>query len=106
MGPAQSHERLLRAPFSIWMRPCEPRNGMHVVRLIVGGASAGFQILRGVPKEWDRAVGRRGAGRMSNLDAGCRMPDAGCRMPDVRCPMSGSKVRRRTSDVGRRRSEV
>ncbi|WP_341875284.1 hypothetical protein [Burkholderia pseudomallei] len=81
------------------MRPCEPRNGMHVVRLIVGGASAGFQILRGVPKEWDRAVGRRGVGRMSSLDAGCRMPD-------VRCRASGSKVRRRTSDVGRRRSEV
>ncbi|RKN95308.1 hypothetical protein D8O03_23590 [Burkholderia mallei] len=88
------------------MRPCEPRNGMHVVRLIVGGASTGFQILRGVPKGWDRAVGRRGVGRMSSLDAGCRMPDAGCRMSDVRCPMSdvrcrasGSKVRRRTSKV-------
>ncbi|QEW58428.1 hypothetical protein E4F38_35140 [Burkholderia pseudomallei] len=84
------------------MRPCEPRNGMHVVRLIVGGASAGFQILRGVPKEWDRAVGRRGV----DVEFGCRMPDAGCRMPDVRCPMSdvgrrasGSKVRRRTSKV-------
>ncbi|ABO03903.1 hypothetical protein BMA10247_A1213 [Burkholderia mallei NCTC 10247] len=99
MGPAQSHERLLRAPFSIWMRPCEPRNGMHVVRLIVGGASTGFQILRGVPKEWDRAVGRRGVGRMSSLDAGCRMPD-------VRCPMSDVGRRGRRSDVGRRRSEV
>nr|WP_080249996.1 hypothetical protein [Burkholderia pseudomallei] len=99
MGPAQSHERLLRAPFSIWMRPCEPRNGMHVVRLIVGGASAGFQILRGVPKEWDRAVGRRGVGRMSSLDAGCPMSD-------VRCPMSGVGVEGPTSDVGRRRSEV
>ncbi|QBL84417.1 hypothetical protein EYA88_07930 [Burkholderia pseudomallei] len=95
MGPAQSHERLLRAPFSIWMRPCEPRNGMHVVRLIVGGASTGFQILRGVPKEWDRAVGRRGGG-------GCRIW-----MPDVRCPMSSDVGRRgRRSDVGRRRSEV
>ncbi|EDK61204.1 hypothetical protein EGT61_005120 [Burkholderia mallei] len=81
------------------MRPCEPRNGMHVVRLIVGGASTGFQILRGVPKEWDRAVGRRGVGRMSSLDAGCRMPDAGCPMSDVRCRASGSKVRRRTSKV-------
>ncbi|TPB67140.1 hypothetical protein DIJ63_21735 [Burkholderia pseudomallei] len=102
MGPAQSHERLLRAPFSIWMRPCEPRNGMHVVRLIVGGASAGFQILRGVPKEWDRAVGRRGA----DVEFGCRMPDAGCPMSDVRCPMSGVGRRGRRSDVGRRRSEV
>ncbi|AYX33505.1 hypothetical protein EGY16_27195 [Burkholderia pseudomallei] len=95
MGPAQSHERLLRAPFSIWMRPCEPRNGMHVVRLIVGGASTGFQILRGVPKEWDRAVGRRGAD-----------VEFGCRMSDVRCRASGSKVRRRTSDVEGLRSEV
>ncbi|QBL77756.1 hypothetical protein EYA82_07980 [Burkholderia pseudomallei] len=99
MGPAQSHERLLRAPFSIWMRPCEPRNGMHVVRLIVGGASTGFQILRGVPKEWDRAVGRRGEGRMSNLDAGCPMSD-------VRCPMSGVGVEGPTSDVEGLRSEV
>ncbi|EIF58304.1 hypothetical protein BP1258A_4038 [Burkholderia pseudomallei 1258a] len=88
------------------MRPCEPRNGMHVVRLIVGGASTGFQILRGVPKEWDRAVGRRGAGRMSNLDAGCRMPDAGCRMSDVRCRASGVGRRGRRSDVGRRTSKV
>ncbi|RPA02405.1 hypothetical protein EGT86_34465 [Burkholderia pseudomallei] len=93
MGPAQSHERLLRAPFSIWMRPCEPRNGMHVVRLIVGGASAGFQILRGVPKEWDRAVGRRGV-------------DVRCPMSDVRCPMSDVGRRGRRFDVGRRRSEV
>ncbi|NRE49699.1 hypothetical protein FG479_21910 [Burkholderia pseudomallei] len=79
------------------MRPCEPRNGMHVVRLIVGGASAGFQILRGVPKEWDRAVGRRGAD-----------VEFGCRMSDVRCRASGSKVRRRTSGskVRRRTSKV
>ncbi|ARK95184.1 hypothetical protein BOC43_12915 [Burkholderia pseudomallei] len=88
------------------MRPCEPRNGMHVVRLIVGGASTGFQILRGVPKEWDRAVGRRGVGRMSNLDAGCRMPDAGCPMSGVGVEGSTSDVGRRTSDVGCRRSEV
>ncbi|PJO72156.1 hypothetical protein CWD92_11520 [Burkholderia thailandensis] len=42
------------------MRPCEPRNGMHVVRQIVGGGVAGFQIMRGDPEEWDRG-GRRGA---------------------------------------------
>ncbi|ABN93977.1 hypothetical protein BURPS1106A_A1626 [Burkholderia pseudomallei 1106a] len=102
MGPAQSHERLLRAPFSIWMRPCEPRNGMHVVRLIVGGASAGFQILRGVPKEWDRAVGRRGV----DVEFGCRMPDAGCPMSDVRCRASGVGVEGPTSDVEGLRSEV
>ncbi|AUG24362.1 hypothetical protein CXQ84_28590 [Burkholderia pseudomallei] len=77
------------------MRPCEPRNGMHVVRLIVGGASTGFQILRGVPKEWDRAVGRRGA----DVEFGCRMPDVRCPMSDVGRRASGSKVRRRTSKV-------